>query len=392
MLASIRISVLEVLVVHANAKLAPAGRLKLAECIVEDGWPLRRAAERFQVSVPTAQRWAARYRERDESLPAIEAMQDGSSRPVSSPRQTRPPKVRKIVHLRTTRGWGPARIGHRLRMHPSTVHRVLRREGAALLTEVDLATRKALRGTVKRYEHHAPGDLIHVDVKKLGKIPDGGGHRIHGRQAAQGNSRLRRTLDKSLTGARGYGYVHTALDDHSRLAYSEVLPDETAQTTTAWWRRAIAWFAAQGITIKPSFPTTAAATSRTCGRPPAPTTRSSTAGPGLTGRRPTARSNGSTARSPTNGPTSGPTPQNAPAWWPCASGYTSTTITAPTPPSAASHPRAASPTCRVSTPSLQLPSLVVRRRPGRACLGGRTGPRDREADWSRIRGSGGVHG
>ena len=142
MLASIRISVLEVLVVHANAKLAPAGRLALAICIVEDGWLLRRAAERFQVAVPTAHRWAARYRERDISVPALEAMQDISSRPESSPRQTRPPKVRKILHLRTSRGWGPARIGHKLRMHPSTVHRVLRREAAALLSEGDLATRK----------------------------------------------------------------------------------------------------------------------------------------------------------------------------------------------------------------------------------------------------------
>jgi transposase InsO family protein len=248
-LASIRITRMEVLVVHANAKLAPAGRLALAECIVEDGWPLRRAAERFQVSVPTAQRWSSRYRERDTSVPALEAMQDVSSRPECSPRQTRPPKVRKILHLRK-RGWGPARIGHKLRMHPSTVGRVLRREGAALLSEVDLATRKELRGKVKRYEHDAPGDLIHVDVKKLGKIPDGGGHRIHGRQRGKVNSRLMGTVNKTLTGARGYGYVHTALDDHSRLAYSEVLADETAATATAWWRRAIAWFAAQGVTIK----------------------------------------------------------------------------------------------------------------------------------------------
>ena len=117
---------LEVLVVHANALLTPRGRLELAETVVDHGWPLRRAAERFQVCVPTAQRWAARYRQRDLSVPAIEAMKDRSSRPRRSPRQTRPVKVRKIVHLRATRGWGPARIGHQLGLAPSTVNRVLR--------------------------------------------------------------------------------------------------------------------------------------------------------------------------------------------------------------------------------------------------------------------------
>ena len=105
------------------------------------------------------------------------------------------------MHLRTKRGWGLARTAHKLGMHPSTVNRVLRREGAALLSEVDLATRKALRGKVKRYEHEAPGDLIHVDVKKLGKIPNGGGHRIHGRQLGRVNTRLMGTVNKTLTGA-----------------------------------------------------------------------------------------------------------------------------------------------------------------------------------------------
>jgi transposase InsO family protein len=246
---SIRTKPVEVLVVHANALLTPRGRLELAETVVEDGWPLRRAAERFQVSVPTAQRWAQRYRQRDLSVPAIEAMKDRSSRPRRSPHQTRPVKVRKILHLRAKRGWGPARIGHKLGLAPSTVNRVLRREGVPRLNQVDLATRRQIRGQIKRYEHAAPGDLVHVDVKKLGKIPDGGGHRIHGRRAARGNSRLMRSINTTTTGARGYGYVHTALDDHSRLAYSEVLADETAATATAWWRRAIAWFRAQGVTI-----------------------------------------------------------------------------------------------------------------------------------------------
>jgi transposase len=96
-------------VVHANALLTPRGRLALARCIVDDGWSLRRAAERFQTSAQTAGRWAARYRARDLSCPAIEAMADRSSRPHRSPNQTRPKAVRRICHLRRTRGWGPAR-------------------------------------------------------------------------------------------------------------------------------------------------------------------------------------------------------------------------------------------------------------------------------------------
>jgi len=235
---------------HANATLTPKGRLALARCVVDDGWSLRRAAERFQTSVPTAQRWAGRYRDRDVSADPLTAMADRASRPRRSPRRTRPPVVRKICHLRRKRGWGPARIGHRLGMHPSTVGRVLRRAGEPRLHEVDLATRRALRAGVRRYERDRPGELVHVDIKKLGKIPDGGGHRAHGRVIGGRNSRLTTTLRKSGHPVIGYGYVHTALDDHSRLAYSEVLADETAATTASWWRRAIAWFAAQGIHIE----------------------------------------------------------------------------------------------------------------------------------------------
>jgi transposase InsO family protein len=237
-------------VVHANALLTPRGRLALARAIVEDGWSLRRAAERFQTSHNTACRWAARYRERDLSRPAIEAMSDRSSRPHRCPRQTRAKVVRRICHLRRTRGWGPARIAHRLGMHPSTVNRVLRRAGMAPLAHLDLATRRQLRGPVVRYEHPYPGSLVHVDIKKLGKIPTGGGHRAHGRVVGGHNSRLTTTIRRNSHPVIGYGYVHTAIDDHSRLAYSEVLPDEQADTAAAFWTRAIAWFTTQGVTIE----------------------------------------------------------------------------------------------------------------------------------------------
>jgi transposase len=181
---------------HANAPLTELGRLRLARCVVDDGWPLRRAAERFQVSVPTAGRWAARYRDRDTSRPAIEAMRDTSSRPHRSPRQTPARLERKVCHLRRTRGWGPARIGPKLGLAPSTVHRVLRRAGMPRLRDVDLASRQALRREAKaaRYERAAPGELVHVDIKKLGRIPDGGGHRVHGRVVGGRNSRLTAAL------------------------------------------------------------------------------------------------------------------------------------------------------------------------------------------------------
>jgi transposase InsO family protein len=228
----------EVFVSHRNAPLSPTGRLRLARCIVDDGWPLRRAADRYQVSVTTAQRWAGRYREHGK-----DGMGDRSSRPHHSPRQLDRRTERRILGLRVSRRWGPERIAYRLRLNPSTVHKVLRRYLAPPLSWTDPATGARLRGrpTPRRYEHEAPGELVHVDVKKLGRIPDGGGHRVHGR--AKGN-RVKRNAKP------GTACVHNAVDDHSRLAYSEVLPDEKKETAAAFWHRANAYFTECGITVK----------------------------------------------------------------------------------------------------------------------------------------------
>jgi len=157
---------------HANALLAPRGRLLLVQCVVEDRWPLRRAAERFQVSVTTAARRAGRYRQLGAA-----GMGDRPSRPRRCPRQTPTRRERRIIGLRVSRRWIPARIGYRLGMHPSTVHKVLTRYGLARLASLDRGTGRVIR----RYEHTAPGDLVHVDIKKLGRIPDGGGHKVLGR-------------------------------------------------------------------------------------------------------------------------------------------------------------------------------------------------------------------
>ena len=214
---------------HANATLTPRGRLLLARCVVEQGWTLRRAAERFQTSATTAGRWAHRYRAQGGA-----GMVDRPSRPHRSPRRTPTRLERRIIKVRVVRRWGPARIGFLLGIHPSTVHRVLSRYGLARLAWLDRATGR----TVRRYEHTAPGDLVHLDVKKLGRIPDGGGWKIHGRAARPHIKR-----------GSGYTFVHTALDDHSRLAYSELLGDERKETAAAFWTRAAAYFTSCGITV-----------------------------------------------------------------------------------------------------------------------------------------------
>src|SRR3954467_9477053 len=125
---------------HANALLTPRGRLLLARCVVEQGWPLRRAADRFQVSATTAARWAVRYQQQGTA-----GMVDRSSRPHHSPRRTPTRTERRIIKIRVIRRWGPARIGFLLGLHPSTVHRVLSRYGLTRLSWLDRATRRGIR-------------------------------------------------------------------------------------------------------------------------------------------------------------------------------------------------------------------------------------------------------
>jgi transposase InsO family protein len=230
---------------HANAALMPRQRLKLARLVVEEGWPPARAAERFMTSWKTANKWAQRYREEGP-----DGMLDRSSRPHRQPNRTATPVVRKIVHLRIKHRLGPVMIADRLGMQASTVHAVLVRCRLNRLSHLDRVTGEPIR----RYEHERPGDLIHVDVKKLGKVPDGGGWRYVGRQRGLKN--------RSATAARTGGprskhrgiligtcYLHTVLDDHSRVAYVEAHDDETAATAAAVLTRAVVWFAERGVTV-----------------------------------------------------------------------------------------------------------------------------------------------
>ena len=214
---------------HRNARLTLWGRQELVRRVLA-GTPVAHVAEAMNVSRPTAYKWWRRY----EAEPDGEWWLDASSRPHRSPTQTRQVLEDRIVRLRRRHKLGPLRIAHRLDVPASTVYRVLRRRHLNRLAWMDRPTGRVIR----RYEHPNPGDLIHVDIKKLGKVPPGGGWRVHGRQARPG--RHRRV---------GYAYIHTAIDDHSRLAYSEIHDDETATTATEFWARAHAFYAAHGITV-----------------------------------------------------------------------------------------------------------------------------------------------
>jgi len=208
--------------VHKNARLTPRGRVLMIERI-EAGVPVARAAAAAGVSRPTAYRWLRRYRSGDRQL------EDRSSAPHRHPRQLEVEQVARIERLRRQRLTGPA-IARMLSMAGSTVGLVLRRIGLNRLARLEPVV------PVVRYEHERPGDLIHIDTKKLGRI-EGIGHRIHGDR-----TRRARRL--------GWEHLHVAVDDCSRLAYTEMLSAQTGPACAGFLRRAAAWFAAHGITTR----------------------------------------------------------------------------------------------------------------------------------------------
>jgi transposase InsO family protein len=230
---------------HANAALTPRARLRLARLIVEDRWPVIVAAKMFMVSPVTARKWAARYRSEGSA-----GMADRSSRPHAMPMKTPPDVVKRIVAVRWRRRLGPVQIGGELGMPASTVHAVLVRCRINRLSRIDRVTGEPIR----RYEHDHPGSMIHVDVTKFGNIPDGGGHRYVGREQGKRNQIVtsRRTGRRSSDGhARsGTAFLHTVIDDHSRVAYVEICVDEKATTAISVLRRAVAWFADHGVSVE----------------------------------------------------------------------------------------------------------------------------------------------
>ncbi|WP_330346849.1 IS481 family transposase [Streptomyces sp. NBC_00582] len=211
---------------HRNARLTVHGRRLLVERVC-GGRPVAHVAAEMGISRATAHKWIRRWRTEGE-----QGLHDRSSRPRTTPHRTAAAVEARVCLLRQARKLGPARLGPMLNLPASTVHRILTRHGLNRLAFLDRPTGQVIR----RYERDRPGELIHVDVKKLGRIPDGGGHKVLGRQAG-----------RATRSGMGFDYVHSAVDDHTRLAYSEIHGDEKAATCAAFLRRAAAFFADCGI-------------------------------------------------------------------------------------------------------------------------------------------------
>jgi transposase InsO family protein len=216
---------------HANAALSWSGRRELACRVVEQGWTLTAAAEAAGVSVRCASKWVSRYRGGDRLL------RDRSSAPRRVANRTTPERIAVIVKLRRLR-MTAAEIAETLGMPPSTVSGILTRSGLGRLGRLGLEP-------AIRYERSRPGELVHIDVNKLGRIR-GVGHRISGSRASQAKTRRQ----GKLRDVHGWEFVHVAVDDYSRLAYAEVLPDERAATAAGSLRRAVAFYRRYGIQVE----------------------------------------------------------------------------------------------------------------------------------------------
>ena len=227
---------------HRNAPLTPEGRRRLCERVDADRAICHVAAE-AGIARQTLGRWYARWLEEGEA-----GLEDRSSRPHHSPSQTAPDVETRVVALRREHKVGPVQLvgllaEGGLTVPASTVYRILVRHGISRLRDLDVSG-EDLREPVVRYEWAKPGDMVHVDVKKIGRIPDGGGWRVHGR----GSDQHRATGRAKTAGARaGYVYLHSAVDDHSRLAYTEELTDEKGATAAGFWARAVRFFRRHGI-------------------------------------------------------------------------------------------------------------------------------------------------
>lgn len=215
---------------HPRARLTPLGRRLLVDRVIVMGWSAADAAKAAGVSRATCYKWIRRFREQGES-----GLADRSSRPRSCPHALGPQAERQILRARRRLKKGPHHLAAVLDRPRSTVYGVLRRHGMGRLDRTDRPT-----GVPIRYEREHPGELVHIDVKKLGRIPDGGGWRMLGRQVGQGG-RVKRGL--------GYDYIHAAVDDHSRVAYVEVHPDERGETCARFLARAAGFFAEKGVKV-----------------------------------------------------------------------------------------------------------------------------------------------
>ena len=213
---------------HRNARLTEFGRLLLVQRITELGWPVPVAAEALGVSRATCYKWLARWRH-----DGLDGLADRPSRPHRCPHALGPAAERRVLAARDQLRQGPHQLAGHLGLARSTIYGVLRRHGRSRLRDLDRTS-----GQVVRYQREHPGELAHLDVKKLGRIPDGGGHRAHGRAHA--------TRGRGI----GYDYVHSLVDDHSRVAFSQILEDETGPTSAQFLLEAASFFASLGVTIQ----------------------------------------------------------------------------------------------------------------------------------------------
>ncbi|GAB3032574.1 IS481 family transposase [Mycobacterium bourgelatii] len=226
---------------HANARTNLFARRLIVERVAA-GWPPAHVAEQLGISRSTVYKWLRRYAEGGDA-----ALADRSSRPIRMPQRTSAQVEQNVLAARRRHKRGAVVLAAELGLNPSTVGRILARHQVPHLSAIDPITGEAVRSSrrsANRYEHRTPGSLIHVDVKKLGRIPVGGGWRLHGRDAAVS------VTNRNKKTKIGYDYVHTAIDDYTRLAYSEVLPDEKDLTCAGFLHRALAWFAAHGVRVR----------------------------------------------------------------------------------------------------------------------------------------------
>ncbi|RSO40271.1 IS481 family transposase [Streptomyces sp. WAC 06725] len=208
---------------------------------VRAGRPVAHGADEMGISRTTAHKWIRRRRAEGDP-----GLLDRSSRPRTTPHRTPADVESRICELRRERKLGPERIGPILDVPASTVHRVLTRYRLNRLRWMDRFTGQVIR----RHERKRPGELVHVDIKKPGNIPDGGGHRIMPRQKAANNRQATTDARKGGSPAIGYSFVHTAIDGHSRLAYSEALPDERKETAASFRERTNTFFSEHGIMVE----------------------------------------------------------------------------------------------------------------------------------------------
>src|SRR6476646_4618305 len=211
---------------HKNARLTAKGREGMVRGVVDSGLSKAEVARRYNTTPKTVAKWVERFR--DEG---IEGLRDRSSRPLSSPGQTPPATCAAVEALRRQRHTGE-QIAQQLAISPATVSRILRRLGLNRLCALEPAE------PVRRYEREHPGELIHIDIKKLGKFNQIG-HRITGDRTGQSNTR-----------GVGWEYLHLAIDDHSRLAYSEIMPDEKRASCLRFLFNALRFFRGLGVKVQ----------------------------------------------------------------------------------------------------------------------------------------------